>query len=260
MEKFGTGNTLFERLHDDPQSDLINKLAKGFVVFPPSPVAASRAAKAKEGLVPDDALPLLDRYIASPFNSIPTELVTMIFEQMESFIDAFMFGLTSSFVWECGESRIHELYVRWFTPWAGEPLICLGGDLRAKPESRSADGPIAEITGALRAARIGHKVPELNVKELEDGLSLGKLKTGRRVLLIQCLSSIYPLSALGRVSFQIQRPQYEGEGRATYRVHHKPLEQGGYPCCRNRLVFGRADSRCRHHLRSTPMDAIDDRQ
>ena len=68
------------------------------------------------------------------FDNIPPELISLIFDQMEDFHNAFSFGLTCTFVWMCGERRIQQLYAISRAPWIGQRLICLGDYVQDFPQ------------------------------------------------------------------------------------------------------------------------------
>ena len=168
MHGIGGGGKLGEYLWLE-QRDLVELIAKGPTTVPRSPVALS--LEAQKNIVPPRYLTRALARKASGgkrgfFDKFPHELVRMIFEELTTFVDVFVFGLTCTFVWNCGEPIINRLYLEWFRPWAGQRLICVGDYIRDLPKTLCNEETLDGISAVFTRNR--NRVRELGYDEERD--------------------------------------------------------------------------------------------
>lgn len=84
---------------------------------------------------------------------LPTELLGCIFEAIDDLVDAVFFGLAHVTLWVTGWRRIEVLRIRELYPWAGDRLICLGGNLEHNvyPEGALTRDEMNEIDAVVAA-------------------------------------------------------------------------------------------------------------
>lgn len=271
MRSLGCMGKLGESLWGS-QEDLVKRIARGPNDLPPPPIAASLAI-AKESFSSQATTVSLFSSASgnlSAFNRLPAELVRMIFEEFATFVDAFVFGLTCSSVWNCGKPVIHRLYFRWFAPWSGQRLICVGDYASDLPDSLHDEGVLDELSQVLSAHRTrvreihgGNAGSEGDDKDEEDDLTKWTKSKGAWNKSFRPISIYFPYVLINILTYlshrgvsEIQRSQTETSPRRTHRVHRtRHLRRGlvgwGIP-----LLFLQATSRCQRNRWSEAMDRV----
>lgn len=138
--------------------------------IPPSPVAAVKAPRRTASGSQDTIAyalasvvlffvflnPLIPRSVS--FHHLPQEIIAMVFEQTETYYDAFFFALTCSAVWCAGELTLRERYTEIMSPARGHRLISIGDYAEELPEHLSTPSHVSGLISAL-----GHTLDEWNM-------------------------------------------------------------------------------------------------
>ncbi|KAI1761723.1 hypothetical protein GGR53DRAFT_457736 [Hypoxylon sp. FL1150] len=101
---------------------------------------------------------------ALAFVGLPIEIHVLIFDHVEFIEDTICFGLANQYLWTLALSHVHNYYASLLGAWAGQSIVCVGGDI--KPDNYPLPGLFsAEYIDELRP-------PRTNLHRKDDGVEI----------------------------------------------------------------------------------------
>ena len=77
-------------------------------------------------------------------SSLPREVLGLIFEEIEDYIDLVLFAFSCKYLLAVGYPHMHRKRRQNFAPWAGDAIICLGDYATALPEKEEIPKTVAD--------------------------------------------------------------------------------------------------------------------